>query len=163
MVESEGELTATQATETFQPYAVGSGIPPRLLGHEIFQLRQVSGVFLYHCPHTTCWSRLNQADTAFPAIWYPGLSVRGVKPPTKEIRIGLRRMVTRIHKAIKFTPHQIPLNELIQLLFKAVRGRAQPTACRNTFRQPRGQRAPAGSVHTTVVSRQRARRLGDRG
>ena len=159
MVESEGEFVRNPGNGNIPAIAVGSGIPPRLLGYEIrFQPRQFSGVFLYHCPQTACWGHLNQADTP---LQLSGIQVSTF--PTKEMRIGLRRMVTRIHKAVKFTPAPNSLNELIEVLFKAVRGRAQPTACRNTFRQPRGQRAPAGSVHTTVVSRQRARRLGDRG
>ena len=125
MVESEGELVRNAGNGNVPAITAGSGIPPRLLGYEI---RSPSNLV----------SR--------------SISLRRQTFPNKEIRIGLRRMVTRIHKAIKFTPHQIPLNELIELLFKAVRGRAQPAACRNAFRQPRGQHAPAGSVHVTVVS-----------
>lgn len=76
IVESEGELVRNAGNGNIPAITVGSGIPPRLLGYEIrFQLRQVFGVFLYHCPHTTCWGHLNQADTPLPAIRYPGLSV----------------------------------------------------------------------------------------
>jgi len=140
--------SATQATETFQPSLSGQ------VSHHASSVTKFTSSSARFLGYSSTIARILHVGSPESGRYcspsnlvYRSISLRRQTFPTKEIRIGLRRMLTRIHKAVSSHQHQIPLNELTRFFSKPCEAVLSPAACRNAFRQPRGQHAPAGSVH----------------
>lgn len=106
IVESEGELVRNAGNGNIPAITVGSGIPPRL--HRLRNsLPAPPGLWGIPLPLPAYYMLGSPESGRYSSPSHPvsrSISLRRQTFPNKEIRIGLRRMVTRIHKAIKFTP-----------------------------------------------------------